>query len=81
VLLKPQKIIICCEVSGGAGSKKLLGWLDYCGIKFRDLSTHTTCEKMGIDGPNYAIDNPIQVDSKCHMGWPTKFMLIQLSRK
>lgn len=79
--LKPLSIIICCEVSGSAGSKKLLAWLDYCGVKCRDLFTHTTAEEMNITGPDYLIDESISVDSKCSLGWPTRFMLIKLSRK
>lgn len=79
MLLKPHTIIICCEVSGSSGSKKLLAWLRYCGLDSSDIDSYISSEK--INGPEYHIDKCISLDSKCLMGWPTRFMLIQLSRK
>lgn len=80
VMLEPHKIIICCEVSGSAGSKKLLAWLNYCGVDATDLFTHETAEDMNITGPLYSVDDSISVDSRCQLGWPTRFMLLKLCR-
>lgn len=79
LLLKPKKIIICCEVSGSSGSQKLLAWLRFCGLKCMDEVTLLPNEHK-INNPKYEIDKYIGRDSCCPMGFPTRIILIQLSR-
>lgn len=79
LLLKPKKIIICCEVSGSSGSQKLLAWLRYCGLKCMDEVTILP-NQYKINNPKYEIDKYISTDSYCLMGFPTRIVLIQLSK-
>lgn len=78
--LQPEQIIICCEVSGSAGSNKMLAWLDLCGVDRSGLIAIDTHQDLGITGPLYHIDQSIYVNGRCELGWPTRTMLIKLSK-
>lgn len=79
--LNPIKIIICCEVSGTAGSRKLLDWLQHCGVDTSDLIMANPKGAYNITGPDYVINQSIEVNGYCSLGFKTKTMLIYLTKK